>query len=224
MESCMPGSGNKAFSKISAKLRTTWLPIATETPLHVCPKIEASPARKQKKSSSTKGTEDKENTPLKVARSTLVSTEKHDDVTDTDQDLVTQLEQDKKLSPRKVPFGNSPSRGNKPATRSLKGNSRKQHYDPITAQNMRKERSHISGIKHEPQEDAVQFGCWVLWHVKSFDDESLAREEIKAATWHGRMQHKRPCNGANNWDQISSTVSPGSLKAHQWFVLCIIHT
>ena len=55
----------------------------------------------------------------------LILAVKHDDVTDTDEGLETQLKQDKKLSPMKVPFCNSPGRSNKPVVRSLKGNSRK---------------------------------------------------------------------------------------------------
>ncbi len=92
-----------------------------------------------------------------MARRTLVPTIKHYDVKDTDEDLVTQLKQDKKLTPRKVPF-NSPIRSNKQMLRSLKGNSHKPHYDPIMAQNMCKVDQDAMGIKLEPQEDAVQFG------------------------------------------------------------------
>jgi hypothetical protein len=151
------------------------VPIVPEAPMHVCPKIEASPAREQKESFRIQGTEDKENKPVKVARSTLVPTVKNDDITDTDEDLVTQLEQDKQLSPKKVPFSNSPSRSNKPLRRLLKGNSRKPHYNLITAQKIWKVGQDATGIKRQPQEDEAQFACRVWCHVKSFNDASLAR-------------------------------------------------
>ncbi len=72
--------------------------------LHVCPKIEASQVKKQKESSRIQGTEDKENKPAKMARCILVSIESREEVSDTDDDLVAQLAQEKNLSPRKVTF------------------------------------------------------------------------------------------------------------------------
>ena len=48
-------------------------PIISRALLPVCPKIEASPAKKQKESSRIQGTEDTENKSAKVACSTLVS-------------------------------------------------------------------------------------------------------------------------------------------------------
>ncbi len=74
------------------------MPNVPKTLLHVCQKIKASPARKQKESSRIRGTEDKQDKPAKVASLTLdpslVSKDKHDDVTDTDEDLVAQFEQE----------------------------------------------------------------------------------------------------------------------------------
>ncbi len=100
------------------------------------------------------------NKPAKVARCTLVSIPKHADVLGTDNDdLATQLAQDKKLSPRKVRFCNSPSRSKKPMMRSSKVNGSKPHYDPIKALNMRQAQPDTPWIKHEQQQDVVQFGC-----------------------------------------------------------------
>ncbi len=108
------------------------IPIITEASISVCPKIKASSAEKQKDSFRIQGNEDKENKQVKAACSTLVSTPKHEEDLDTNDDgLATQLVQDEKLPPRRVPFGKSPSRSNKPLMRYSKGKGRKQLYDLI---------------------------------------------------------------------------------------------
>ena len=67
--------------------------------------------RLQRKYLLVQGTKDKENKPAKVARRTLVSLVKSEDITDTDEDLEILLVQDKEVSPKKA-FGSSLSRSN----------------------------------------------------------------------------------------------------------------
>ncbi len=81
------------------------------------------------------------------------------DVLDSDDDLLPKLLQVKKPAAKKLPFGNSPSKSNKPVTKSNKGTISKPHYDPFTAQNLLKEQQDKPRTKHASQEEAMQFGC-----------------------------------------------------------------
>ncbi len=58
------------------------VPIISGAPMPVCPKIEILQAKKQKESFIFQGTKDKENKPALVACSTLVSIQRHEDVSD----------------------------------------------------------------------------------------------------------------------------------------------
>jgi hypothetical protein len=70
-------------------------PIIPGAPMPVSLKIKASPAKKRKESSRIQGPENKENKPAKGAQNSLVPVADKD-VSDSDDDLVPQLLQNKR--------------------------------------------------------------------------------------------------------------------------------
>jgi hypothetical protein len=60
----------------------------------------------------------------------------------------------------------------------------------------------------------------MLWHVKHFDNGSLARDEVKAATCYGWMQCKRPCYGVNSAGPPSVATTLSSLS-YNFFPVCV---
>jgi hypothetical protein len=78
----------------------------------------------------------------------------------SDDDLPLQLLQVERQAARakKLPFGTIPSKNNRPVTNSNKGIISKPHYDPISAQNVRRELHSRTRAKHASKEEAMCYG------------------------------------------------------------------
>ena len=120
-------------------------------------------------SSRMQGTEDKENETNKVVQRSLVSILNGNNVSDSDEEVEHAIKNMKRSAVKRLPFGNSQVKCNALVVNTQsKGNIRKQHYDPITYQKLRKEdteRHDRPRANHTWHASAVYGDMRGPWHV-----------------------------------------------------------